>query len=229
MGKEKRLLVIEAHSDDSALGAQGLIRKLIHQGYEAYFVVIAVSNTSFYHCGLVTAEQRKVEYGNYVKRMGGIWLNEVFPLDEEARLDRFERRLLVSKIEKIIHAVDPDILICQAPSFHQDHAATYEATIAAIRPTIKRCPREILLMENSTYVHSLGPSTDFKPTTYCELSEEDMEDKIQCFTECFPTQVRPDMDNCLSTEGIRALARYRAFESRSELYAEAFMTYMRRI
>lgn len=225
----KKLLVIEAHSDDSALGAQGLIRKLVRQGYEAYFVVIAVSDTTFHHCGLVTAEQRRVEYRNYVDYMGGVWLNDDFPVDQEARLDMFERRLLVSKIEKIIRSVDPELLICQAPSFHQDHTATYEATIAAIRPTVKQCPREILLMENSTYVHSLGPSTDFKPTTYCELSEEDMEEKINCFVKCFPTQVRPDKDNCLSPEGMRALAKYRAFECRSEHYAEAFMTFMRRL
>lgn len=225
---KKRLLVIESHSDDSAIGAQGMIRKLIQQGHEAYFVVIAVGDTCFNHCGVVTSDRRLEEYANYMKRIGGIWLNDDFPLHEEAKLDRYEMRLLVSKIEKIIHSINPDILICQAPSFHQDHTATYEATIAAIRPTVRQCPREILLMENPTYVHSLGPSTDFRPTTYCELTEEEMEEKIRCFVECFPTQVRGE-GNCLSPEGIRALARYRAFECRTDHYAEAFMTFMRRV
>lgn len=225
---KKKLLVIESHSDDSAIGAQGMIRRLIQRDHEAYFVVIAVGDTRFNHCGVVTSDRRLEEYGNYMKRLGGIWIREEFPLLEEARLDRYEMRLLVAGIEKIIHSLNPDILICQAPSFHQDHTATYEATIAAIRPTVRQCPREILLMENPTYVHSLGPSTDFRPTTYCELTEEEMEEKIRCFVECFPTQVRGP-GNCLSPEGIRALARYRGFECRAEQYAEAFMTFMRRV
>lgn len=224
----KKLLVIESHSDDSAIGAQGLIRKLISRGYEAHFVVIAVSDTKFLHKGVITIEQRMEEYSNYMERIGGNWIREGFPLDQEARLDCYEKGKLIGKIESIIHAVNPDTLICQAPSFHQDHTITYEATIAAMRPTVKQCPREILLMENPTYVHSLGPSTDFRPTTYCELSEEEMNDKLDCFTQCFPSQVR-SKENCLSPEGIKALAKYRAFECRCEHYAEAYMTYMRRV
>lgn len=229
MGKEKRLLIIEPHSDDSALGAQGLIHKLVKQGYEAFFVVIAVSDTTFHHCGLVTAQQRREEYRNYVKYMNGTWIHDDFPIDEDTRLDRLERRALVYKLERIIKDVDPDILLCQAPSFHQDHTATYEAVMAAIRPTAQKCPREILLMENATYVHSLGPSTDFKPTTYCALSEEDMVDKIRCFRECFPSQIRNDKTNNLSIEGMQVLAKYRALECRAEHYAEAFVTYLRRL
>jgi len=224
----KRLLVIEAHSDDSAIGAYGLLRKLISEGYEAFFVVVAVSDVRFIHCGLVTAEQRREEYANYVKRVGATWLQDGFPIDAESKLDLVEKRMLVSGIEKAIAIVRPDILICQAPSFHHDHTITYEAAIAAMRPTVKFCPSEILLMENPTYVHSLGPQTDFTPTTYCELSPLVMEEKLKCFSECFPTQVR-DRNNYLSPEGIKAWARYRGLECRAELYAEAFMTYMRRL
>ena len=222
------VLVIEAHSDDSAIGAHGFISKLVRDGRKVFFAVVAVSDTKFIHCGKVTAEQRKYEYASYVERVGGVWVDQDFPINAEARLDTVPKSQLVSKIENTIRLVRPSLLICQAPSFHHDHAITYEATIAAMRPTVKWCPSEILLMENPTYVHSLGPSTDFKPTTYCELSEAEMEEKLACFQDCFPTQVR-DRENCLSTEGIKAWAKYRALECRAEHYAEAFMTYMRRI
>ena len=224
----KRLLVVEAHSDDSAIGAYGLIRKLLRQGYEAFFVVVTVSDMEFLHCGLVTAAQRRGEYANYVKSVGGMWLQGDLPLDADAKLDQVEKRILVGNIEKIIASVRPNILICQAPSFHHDHTITYEATIAAMRPTVKFCPDEVLLMENPTYVHSLGPGTDFKPTTYCELSEDDMGKKLECFTECFPTQMR-ERENSLSPEGIKTWAKYRGLECRAEHYAEAFMTYMRKV
>lgn len=223
-----RLLVIESHSDDSAIGAYGLIRKLVRGGYQAHFAVVAVSDTRFLHCGVVTAQQRRDEYASYVRCVGGIWEDEEFPIDAESCLDSIGKSRLVGKIETLISRVRPNILILQAPSFHHDHAITYEAAIAAMRPTVKWCPDEVLLMENPTYVHSLGPSTDFRPTTYCELNEEEMQEKIWCFEECFPTQAR-DRENCLSPEGIRAHARYRGLECRAAHYAEAFMTYMRRV
>ena len=204
--RKKRLLVVETHSDDSAIGAYGLIRRKIASGYDAFFVVVAVSDTEFVHCGVVSAEQRMCEYESYVSHIGGTWLRGELPIDAECRLDTLPKRRLVGSIERVIADVQPDMLVCQAPSFHHDHALTYEATIAALRPTVKTCPDEILLMENPTYVHSLGPSTDFRPSTYCAMSAEEMAAKIDCFQRCFPTQIR-DRENCLSPEGIQAWAR----------------------
>jgi LmbE family N-acetylglucosaminyl deacetylase len=147
------------------------------------------------------------------------------PFDADAKLDTVPKALLVSAFESAISIVQPDVLICQGPSFHHDHTITYEAVIAATRPTARFCPKEIFIMENPTYVHSLGPSTDFKPTLYCSLSEEEMEQKIELFRRCFPSQIR-DGENYLSPEGITAWARYRGIECRSR-YAEAFQTYLR--
>jgi len=223
----KRLLVIEAHSDDSVIGAYGMIRRLQSRGYSAHFVVVAAGDVDFLHCGRVQADWRKNEYAAYVGRIGGVWEDSEFPLDCESRLDCVGKAQLVSLIERVILRVRPDTIICQAPSFHQDHTAVYEATMAAIRPTQPHCPEEVLLMENPTYVHSLGPGTDFRPTTYCPLGEVELEEKIRCFAECFPSQIR-EQGNCLSPEGIRAWARYRGLECRAE-YAEAFMTHMRRV
>jgi hypothetical protein len=80
-------------------------------------------------------------------------------------------------------------------------------------------------MENPTYVHSIGPATDFKPTTYSTLTDDQIDNKLDVFNRCFPSQIR-DTGNCLSPEGIRAWARYRGIECRSK-YAEAFQTYIR--
>ncbi len=80
-------------------------------------------------------------------------------------------------------------------------------------------------MENPTYVHSIGPSTDFAPDLYVSLSEEQLTQKLDLFTSCFPSQVR-EGHNYLSAEGIRAWSRYRGIEARC-MYAEAFRTYQR--
>lgn len=223
-----KLLVIEAHSDDSAIGAYGLIQKMKFQWYKPYFFVCAASDFSMHHSGLVSRATRLKEYADYVKMMDGTLVESRSPMDAEARLDMVPMSMLVSTIEAAIMEVRPQVLICQAPSFHQDHEIVYKATIAAIRPTARFHPDEVLLMENSTYYHSSGPSTDFRPSTYCCMTEEEMQAKIDCFMSCFPSQIR-GRENCLSPEGIKAWAKYRAIECNYPFYAEAFVPFIRRI
>jgi hypothetical protein len=97
--------------------------------------------------------------------------------------------------------------------------------VAATRPTARFFPREIYIMENPTYVHSLGPQTDFKPDLYVSLTEAQMQQKLDCFRTCFPSQIRKS-ENYLSDNGIRSWARYRGIEARCQ-YAEALNTFIR--
>lgn len=221
------LLVIEAHSDDSAISAAGLLRKFSSR-YSINFALVCASGLHFQHAGFVSREERLKEYAKYVAAMGGVWVRDAIePFDDEGVLDQVPRRNIVARIENVIQRVEPELIIFQGPSFHHDHTAVYEAVVAATRPTARFLPREMLVMENPTYVHSLGPSTDFKPDTYMVLSEDDVALKLETFAAAFPTQVRPGA-NCLSPEGIFAWARYRGIECRAE-YAEAYRTFLRRI
>ena len=225
MNPGKRLLVVEAHSDDSAISASGFLEKFSHD-YEMHFVLVTVSDISMLHCGHLTRAERLAEYENYVQHFNGQWHQGAdFPFDADARLDTLPKRNIVSAIESVITDVQPDVMIVQGPSFHHDHTIVYEATIAATRPTARHCPREMYVMENPTYVHSLGPSTDFKPDLYVSLDEAQMTQKLELFARCFPSQVR-EGPNYLSADGIRAWSRYRGIEARC-LYAEAFRTYQR--
>lgn len=225
MKPAKRLLVVEAHSDDSAISASGFLNKFRAE-YEIHFVLMTVSDISMHHCGELTRAKRLSEYENYIRHFDGIWHQGAdFPFDADARLDTIPKRSIVSAIESVITNVQPDVMIVQGPSFHHDHTIVYEAAIAATRPTARHCPREMYVMENPTYVHSLGPSTDFKPDLYVSLDEAQMTEKLELFVRCFPSQVR-EGSNYLSTDGIRAWSRYRGIEARC-LYAEAFRTYQR--
>jgi LmbE family N-acetylglucosaminyl deacetylase len=221
----KKLLVVEAHSDDSAISASGFLEKLRHD-YEMHFVLVTVSDIYMHHCGNLTRAERLGEYENYVRYFNGYWhRNGELPFDADARLDTIPKRIIVSAIEAVISAVEPDIIIAQGPSFHHDHTIVYEATIAATRPTARHCPKEMYVMENPTYVHSIGPSTDFSPDLYVSMSEEQLTKKLTMFASFFPSQVR-EGPNYLSSEGIRAWSRYRGIEARC-MYAEAFRTYQR--
>lgn len=220
-----KILIIEAHSDDSAISIGGFLEKFKDQ-FEYHFALIANSDLSLHHYGEITKKQRSNEYQNYVQHFGGVWhQTDDLPFDSDAMLDTIPKKDLVRAVEVVIDKVQPDCLICQGPSFHHDHSLVYEATIAATRPTSRHFPKEIYIMENPTYVHSLGPQTDFKPNLYIELDEKIIQSKLENFRKYFPTQVRDD-ENYLSEEGLRSWARYRGIESRCR-YAEALQTYIR--
>lgn len=220
-----KLLVVEAHSDDSCISVGGFLEKFRHQ-YDYHFCLAVSSDFKLHHSGTVSRNQRMEEYEGYVQSFGGVWHHEApLPFDADATLDRIPKKDIVAAIERVIQKVQPSVLICQGPSFHHDHTLTYEATIAATRPTSVHCPAEIYIMENPTYVHSLGPQTDFKPDTYISLTEEQLEHKIQLFQKYFPSQVRTGR-NYLSPEGLRSWARYRGIEGRCD-YAEGLRTYIR--
>lgn len=221
---QPNILIIEAHSDDSAISATSFIRKLSQEGYTPHFYLGAVSSMKLHHSGPLTREQRMLEYKDFVEALNGVWDSQKFPpFDAESRLDTIPRADIVSEIEKVIREVRPEKLILQGPSFHHDHTIIYEATIAATRPTAMFIPDEIFIMENPTYVHSVGPSTDFNPNFYLTMDEAELDTKLSIFSECFPSQIRKS-GNYLSPEGIKSWARYRGIEARSD-YAEAYKIY----
>jgi LmbE family N-acetylglucosaminyl deacetylase len=226
MNVRKKILIVEAHSDDSCISIGGFLEKFRNQ-YEYHFFLIAVSSIKLHHAGLIDRNSRLAEYAHFVSTLDGTWHRGAeVPFNSDSSLDTVPKKEIVSAVETVIHQVQPDILICQGPSFHHDHTLTYESVIAATRPTARYCPPEIYTMENPTYVHSLGPSTDFKPDFYCQLSHELLEKKLQRFKSCFPSQIREDHTNVLSRSGIQSWARYRGIEAGCE-YAEALSTYIR--
>lgn len=226
---KKSLLMIEPHSDDGVISAGGFLEKYRSE-YDYHFLLTVASDLPLHHNSFQTREQRLAEYGSYVNHFDGVWhrgkdpLTEL-PLDMDSRLDLFPRKDLVRLIEEVITEVKPDVLMCSGASFHHDHTAVFEAVIAATRPTARFFPDEIYILENPTYVHASNSASRFSPNTYVSLSIEDLNKKLDCFKNCFPSQIRED-GNYLSAEGIKSWAKYRGLEARTE-YAEAFQVYCR--
>ena len=67
----KNVLVIEEHSDDSAIGACGYLRKRRLAGDQPRFLAVAMSDLNLIHCGQAPREKRLREYEEYVTQMGG--------------------------------------------------------------------------------------------------------------------------------------------------------------
>jgi LmbE family N-acetylglucosaminyl deacetylase len=229
MSKRRRLLMIEPHSDDGVISAGGFLERFRNQ-FEYHFSLVVASDLPLHHNAFQTREERMDEFERYVEHFKGLWHRGLdkdsdLPLDMDSRLDTYPRRQLVAQIERVIDDVRPHVLMCSGPSFHHDHTAVYEAMIAATRPSARHFPDEIYILENPTYIHATNPLTRFIPDTYVSLTEEELQKKLDCFANFFPSQIR-DGKNCLSAEGIRSWARYRGIEARTE-YAEAFQTFSR--
>lgn len=221
-----RVLIIEPHSDDSCIGIGGYLLKFA-KTHEYSFLLMCASDIEFLHAGEISRGQRIAEYRDYVTRVGGEIAPGSEPLDAEGKLDLVSRSQLVGMVERAIAASEPEIVVAQGPSFHHDHVATYEAVIAATRPTKPLSIRQMLIMENPTYVHSPYPNQAHRPNFFVELDEILVDKKIELFRECFPSQVRDD-PNCLSPSGIKAWARYRGIEARCD-YAEGLFALFSRM
>ncbi len=227
---KKKILVIEPHSDDGIIGAGGYFLKF-KEDFDFYFCLITASTLNLNH-GKVTKDTRIQEYKKYVEFFSGKFMRsynenkEYLPLDEESKLDLFGKAKLINIIENIISEVNPDVLMVTGPSFHQDHQIVYESTVAATRPTRALSVKEILIMENPTYVHSPYQNF-FKPNLYVELDENLIDQKCKVFEDLFPSQYRKT-GNYLSKDGIKNHAAYRGVEARAK-YAEAFYQFTKKI
>lgn len=219
--KNRKILVVEPHSDDSAIAAGAYLTRLSKDN-EIHFLLVSASDNYLHHTGVVSRQTRLKEYQTYVQRLRGQWVeSQTLPLDADSRLDLVGKSILVSAIEEQIERVRPDVLFVQGSSFHHDHSLTFEATIASLRPTARYFPNQILVMENSTYGNSSLAGGNFSPNFYVPLSEAEVDEKLRMFRECFPSQHRPDV-NSLSPSGIKAWSRYRGLEIQRD-FAEAFL------
>ena len=104
---KKKLLIIEAHSDDSSLGISGYLWKKKHE-FDYHFLLLACSDIQMVHCGFVKRDQRLQEYQNYVSYFNGIWHrgeDSNLPLDADAHLDLQPKKKIVGEVEKVITKV----------------------------------------------------------------------------------------------------------------------------
>jgi LmbE family N-acetylglucosaminyl deacetylase len=220
---KRKILIIESHSDDSAISISGYLSKF-KSDFEYNFLLITCSTITHTHTGVIDKSIRLFEYERYINALNANWWQKEKPFDADSLLDTIPKKEIISMMEHCINDIKPDKIICQGPSFHQDHIITYESLIAATRPSLIHYPNSICLTENPTYVHSLGPHTDFKPDTYISLSKRNIEDKIN-LCNIFKSQLNTS-NNILSEEKIISWARYRGIECRKE-YAEALKTFIR--
>lgn len=218
--QDKKILVVAPHADDEAIGCGGLMTKAVSQGAQVYTLVVTVGDmVRVGDGGSLRTGAERVDEVTEVSRFLGVADSEVVMTDEQRhmRLDAIPRRDLVAVLERearlSLQKLKPDLVLLPAPSYNQDHEAVCRAGITACRPHDPQAlavPPAVWLYEYPPNSWCL-PHERFLPGAYVELTEEQLERKLQSY-QLYRSQARTGLHQN-SPENIRTLALLRGREA----------------
>jgi LmbE family N-acetylglucosaminyl deacetylase len=134
--------------------------------------------------------------------------------DRINELDLVGQRTLIAAFEAALEVIKPHTVLVPAPSYNQDHRASYEGMLTACRPhDLNWFVKRILVYEEPETLGSMRRDLDFRPTFFMPC---DIERKIRLYST-YASQVRGHR----TPDQIQALAAVRGIQS-NLLYAEAF-------
>ena len=218
----ERVLVVSPHADDEALACGGLMARLADQGAE--MVVQFMTVDGFHHYGLeggTTYQQRLDEIAEVAELLGFSWDIAYGDQDLIEKLDTVPKRDLVDLFEKRINELQPDlVLIPSGADYDQDHVATFETAVAALRPIApvfgKWLVPHVLVYESSKVMWWSGDVP--RPEAFVDISDV-LDRKLEALA-AYRSQARPS-PHIRCEESVTALACLRGKEIGVE-HAEAF-------
>lgn len=194
--KKTRLLVISPHPDDEVLGCGGLIGKCYKESAKIMIVYICVGHSRQLVTKSTNADTRLKEIEEVRQNTKGK-IKILYTGEEFTRLDMVPQKDLIEKIEDIIQEFKPTIVtVPSSSSYNQDHRATFDACITALRPT----PRDIRYFTPTVLEYFepyLWMAREAKvPNAFLDLSEKIhkktlLDFKLELY-KCHKTQVRKD-------------------------------------
>jgi len=194
-------LVVSPHIDDEILGCGGSLDE------NTFVLEIGVDD---FH--IVSRAERIRELESAQKYLGF-----TFEILENNVVNSYNTRDLIDPIAHCINRITPEEIYIPYPSYNQDHRATYEASLIALRPhDINYFVKKVFVYEETQvflwdYSHDINGS--FKPNYFRDI---DIEKKKEAY-KLLKSQVR----SFRSPEMLQELARIRGRQSQLE-YAEAF-------
>jgi len=214
--RQSRLLAVMPHPDDETFACGGTIARAKALGAQVFVMIMSAGDVQHYGATqpVVCGAQRIAELEEAM-RVLEVDAHTVVYRDAERhlRLDALPRRELIAQIEReselAVDRVLPDVVILPAPSYNQDHEATFAAGFAACRPHL---PSEkpfvsVVLSADAPQLGWSGQPTRF--CVYVDISGH-LERKLQAHG-CHRSQLRPEPSHA-SLENIERLARLRGSE-----------------
>ncbi len=174
-----RRIVVAPHMDDESLGCGGLLAK---HSTESMVVVIADSGAT-----------RTREFTNAMSHLG---VTETRCLGlGDGELDRSMVEV-VTALDDLFTAVQPDEVYLPFPSLHQDHIAAYEGGMRACRVSMTDghwFVPHVLVYDIAAYDVNLYP-TDLRWNVFESLTEEQVDAKVRAcmsYVSEIPSGVHP--------------------------------------
>lgn len=200
-----RVLVLEPHPDDLAIGCGGLVRRLRDQGAEVHTLLLSEVPETYRKIhdredGYVpysgTDRMREAAAADAILGVGSRTV--AFGPEWHHRLDALPASTLIDAIEDCVGRVQPDLVLVPARSYNQDHRAVHDAFQAVMRPHFYR---------GTVLAYETTMERDFEPNVVVALTEQQLRDKLDgC--RAYVTQLGSP-EHMFSLDTIDVAARYR--------------------
>lgn len=222
----RRTLIITPHFDDETIGCGGLMSRLMSAdpNNQLRIVVVATNKDTFnYNVNrVVSNSERKTETINALKCLG-VPFTSLTQLEgfEDGRLDQVDMKSLITQLDSIIKDFRPTAVLFPYSSHHQDHQAVYQASVAALRPTVSTNFIRLKAAYEYPYITaSWNSSMTSNSKVYVPLTDEDIEKKRDALY-AYKSQLVRDPRDILDVSSIINLAKVRGTEIGYD-YAEVF-------
>ena len=222
----KRTLIITPHFDDETIGCGGLMTRLAsNNDNHVRVVVVATCHDTFnYYAGrVVSNEERMTESYEALKILArGNQNFQLIQLSgfEDGKLDQCDKKSLVTALDREIREFEPTAVLFPYSSHHQDHQAVYQASVAALRPTVDTNFIQLKAMYEYPYVNFWSSNLIPNSKLYYPLTKGDIDRKEEAL-RAYKSQLVRDPRDILDVSSIINLARVRGTEI-GHYYAEAF-------
>ena len=218
----KKVLVVAPHPDDEVLGCAGIIQNRVDSGSLVYIAIMTNGNIGAPELFPIEGTLRGREEAIAAHKVLGV--TETYFFDFPApRLDTFPSYKISIELGKLIQSLKIDeLFIPHRGDIHKDHRVIYESALVAARPVNEHIVSKIFAYETLSETEWAAPFPDelFMPNYFLELSEAQLEKKLESF-KCFTPPRLKEFPYSRSLDGIKTLARYRGCAI-SRPYAEAF-------
>lgn len=210
-----RYMFVVAHPDDEVLGAGAFIHRCIQRKDE---VAVVIMNATYEKTRANMMEDLIESH-----RRLGIGYRALFDF-ENMNFHKEDQRKMVESIEEQIATFKPDIIFTHWPhDLHNDHRITSICTQQAARYGQRHFyHHKVDALYFMEVLSSTGWSSEtFKPDTYVEVTEVDLEAKIKAL-QVYENVLRP-LPHPRCEDVIMSLAQLRGSEI-GHYFSEAFQT-----
>jgi LmbE family N-acetylglucosaminyl deacetylase len=191
-----RLFVVAPHPDDEVDGVGGLIGKVKKEKGKIFILYMGVGDSRQLVTGTTRAKDRLKEI-QAVKKLTGAAVQVMYVQKDHVKLDAVPQKDIVEKLDDIVERFKPNLMAVPASSsYNQDHRATFDACIAALRPTPRSARHfvENVLEYFEPYFWAARPAKT--PNAYLDLDEKfgrgNLFDFKAALYRCHATQMRQD-------------------------------------